>query len=216
MKKLTVLALAFAVMIAGPAAFADSDLNVTHAGKGTLEPPIFADVANATCTFPGPATSFAINLTIVNNAPVDIDAWGIDGASANDGHIIWDTFGAFSGPATLTSTTGIDTERVIAFFSGFSPGESVTFSGIDPDILGNPSFGVTVGGIANSRTGARGHGQTFYSTFVSDGVNTYAIIGPSASAAGGDFAGLMRDLSPAKTFDSPETESFGAVKSLFR
>lgn len=94
-------------------------------------------------TFAGPLNSFSINLTISNASGSEVQSVGISGRTAKF-PVTWDSMGSFAGPATLSSTVGVDTEVVIANFTGFSPGEQVTFSGVDPDFTGATSAGVRV------------------------------------------------------------------------
>jgi hypothetical protein len=101
-------------------------------------------------TFPGPLNSFSINLRIENTSNSDVRAFGISGRTAKF-PITWDTFGAFSGPATVTSTEGIDTEVVFLRFANFGKGETVNFNGIDPDFTGDTSAGVRVLDISGAR-----------------------------------------------------------------
>ncbi|MZE81339.1 hypothetical protein [Streptomyces xinghaiensis] len=101
-------------------------------------------------TFAGPLSSFSVNLTINNGSGAQVQSFGISGRTAKF-PVTWDSMGSFSGPATLTSTVGVNTEVVIANFSGFAPGEQVAFSGIDPDFTGSASAGVRILDIAGSR-----------------------------------------------------------------
>jgi hypothetical protein len=45
----------------------------------------------------------------------------------------------------------VDTEVVIANFSGFGPGEEVSFTGIDPDFTGDPVTPVRVLDMSGAR-----------------------------------------------------------------
>ncbi|MEU6708990.1 hypothetical protein [Streptomyces wuyuanensis] len=101
-------------------------------------------------TFAGPLNSFSINLTLSNSTTSDVAAVGISSRTAKF-PVTWDSMGTFGGPATLTSTVGVDTEVVIANFTGFSAGEQVSFTGIDPDFTGAPSAGVRVLDMAGTR-----------------------------------------------------------------
>jgi hypothetical protein len=101
-------------------------------------------------TFKGPLNSFSINLTVKNDSKSDIRMFGISGRTAKF-PVTWDNFGAFAGPATLTSTVGLDTEVVVQRFSNFNPNETVDFNGIDPDFTGDLSSGVRVLDIEGSR-----------------------------------------------------------------
>ncbi|MEJ8632036.1 hypothetical protein [Streptomyces sp. MS2.AVA.5] len=57
--------------------------------------------------------------------------------------LTWD-MGSFAGPATLTSTAGVDTEVVVASLPGFAPGEQVSFTGVDADLTStNPGPGLS-------------------------------------------------------------------------
>ena len=105
-------------------------------------------------TFAGPLNSFSINLTISNASAADVVSVGISGRTAKF-PVTWDDMGTFSGPATLTSTVGVDTEVVIANLSGFSAGETVSFTGIDPDFTGAPAAGVRVLDLAGARVFAQ-------------------------------------------------------------
>lgn len=115
-------------------------------------------------TFPGPLNSFSINLVIENGSNSEVRTFGISGRTAKF-PITWDSFGAFSGPATLVSTEGIDTEVVSQRFSNFGPNETVNFNGIDPDFTNDISAGVRVLDMAGSRAvvvfadGATGFGE---------------------------------------------------------
>jgi hypothetical protein len=101
-------------------------------------------------SFSGPLNSFSINLTLENASKSDVRAVGISSRTGKF-PIIWDTFGVSSGPATVTSIQGIDTEVVLVRFANFGPGISVTFNGIDPDFNGDTSSGVRVLDISGSR-----------------------------------------------------------------
>ena len=101
-------------------------------------------------TFSGPLNSFSINLTCENATNSDVRAFGISSRTAKF-PTTWDSFGGFSGPATVTSTEGLDTEVVLVRFANFGPGDTVTFSGIDPDFTGDTSSGVRVLDMSGSR-----------------------------------------------------------------
>ncbi|MFC5800345.1 hypothetical protein [Streptomyces formicae] len=105
-------------------------------------------------TFDGPLNSFSINLALSNATSSEVQSVGISGRTAKF-PVTWDSMGTFGGPATLTSTVGVDTEVVIANFTGFSPGEQVSFTGIDPDFTGAPSAGVRVLDMAGTRAFAQ-------------------------------------------------------------
>ncbi len=102
-------------------------------------------------TFPKPLDSFSINLRIENNTTTTVRAFGLSGRTAKF-PITWDSTGSFSGSATITGITGLDTEVVFIRFSGFGQGETVSFSGIDPDFTGDVSSGVRVIDIVGSRS----------------------------------------------------------------
>ncbi len=101
-------------------------------------------------TFSGPLNSFNINLTVENATNSDIRELGISGQTSKF-PVTWDSFGSFSGPANLISTTGLDTEVVLLSFANFSGGAAVTLSGIDPDFTGDISSGVRVLDISGAR-----------------------------------------------------------------
>ncbi len=101
-------------------------------------------------TYSGPLNSFSINLTLENASNSVVRAFGISGRTAKF-PITWDTFGTFSGPATVTSTVGTDTEVIFLRFSNFDPGDTLNFSGIDPDFTGDISSGVRVLDISGAR-----------------------------------------------------------------
>jgi hypothetical protein len=101
-------------------------------------------------TFSGPLNSFSINLTLENASNSVIRGFGISGRTAKF-PVTWDTFGAFSGPATVTSTVGTDTEVIFLRFSNFDPGDTLNFSGIDPDFTGDTSSGIRVLDISGAR-----------------------------------------------------------------
>jgi hypothetical protein len=102
-------------------------------------------------TFSGPLSSFSINLTLENASKSAVRSFGISGRTAKF-PVTWDTFGAFSGPATVMSTVGLDTEVVYVRFSNFDPGETLKFNGIDPDFTGDASSGVRVLDMSGART----------------------------------------------------------------
>jgi hypothetical protein len=115
--------------------------------------------------FSGPLNSFSINLTLENASQSVIRAFGISGRTAKF-PITWDSFGAFSGPAAVTSTVGIDTEVIFMRFSNFDPGDTVKFNGIDPDFTGDVSSGVRVLDISGARAVVIfGDGSTGFSEF---------------------------------------------------
>jgi hypothetical protein len=101
-------------------------------------------------TFSGPLNAFSINLKLDNSSKSDVRVFGISGRTAKF-PITWDSFGAFSGPAIVTSTVGIDTEVVLVRFANFGPGDTVNFNGIDPDFTGDSSSGVRVLDMSGSR-----------------------------------------------------------------
>ena len=101
-------------------------------------------------TFSGPLSSFSINLTLENATRSDVRAFGISSRTAKF-PATWDNFGAFSGPATVMSMAGLETEVVLVRFGNFGPGETVTFSGIDPDFTGDTSSGVRILDMSGSR-----------------------------------------------------------------
>jgi hypothetical protein len=101
-------------------------------------------------TFAGPLNSFSINLRLDNASRSQIRSFGISGRTAKF-PVTWDDFGTFAGPATVLSTTGLDTEVVLVRFSGFDPGEQVAFTGIDPDFTGDTSSGVRVLDLSGAR-----------------------------------------------------------------
>lgn len=101
-------------------------------------------------TFAGPLDSFSINLTLGNASRSQVRSFGISGRTAKF-PVTWDSLGAFSGPATVLSTTGLDSEVALVRFSGFAPGEQVTFRGIDPDFTGDTSAGVRVLDLSGTR-----------------------------------------------------------------
>ncbi len=101
-------------------------------------------------TFPGPLSSFSINLQLDNSTKSFIRAVGISSQTAKF-PAIWDSFGSPSGPVSVISTNGLDTQVVFLRFSGFAPGEKINFNGIDPDFVGDSSSGVHVGDLAGTR-----------------------------------------------------------------
>ncbi|MCX4823919.1 hypothetical protein OG883_29400 [Streptomyces sp. NBC_01142] len=101
-------------------------------------------------TFAGPLDSFSINLNLGNASSSEVQSVGISGRTAKF-PVTWDSMGTFAGPATLASTVGVDTEVVVVNFSGFSPGEQVSFTGIDPDFTGASSAGVRVLDMSGAR-----------------------------------------------------------------
>ena len=101
-------------------------------------------------TFDGPLDSFSINLNLQNASSGEVREVGVSTRTAKF-PILFDTFGSYSGPATLVGTDGVDTEVVTARFANFSPDEAVKFVGMDPDFQGDVSSGVRVGDFAGSR-----------------------------------------------------------------
>jgi hypothetical protein len=102
-------------------------------------------------TFSGPLNSFSINLTLENASNSVVRAFGISGRTAKF-PITWDTFGTFSGPASVTSKVGADTEVILLRFANFDPGDTLNFNGIDPDFTGDISSGVRVLDISGARS----------------------------------------------------------------
>jgi len=94
-------------------------------------------------SFGGPLSGFAIELSVVNTSGIEVKAFGISGRTARF-PITFDSMGMFSGPATLTGVSGVNTEVIIAHLNGFTPDETVRFEGIDPDFTGDNSSGVRV------------------------------------------------------------------------
>ncbi len=138
-------------------------------------PHLPVDAESVTATFPGPLDSFSINLTIVNGSSESIVSFVLDGQRETDA-ITWDSMGSFSGPATLEMLNGEDTEVVVAIFSGFDPGEAVSFTGIDPDFTGDPSSGVTIGDIAGLRSAVETAGLAGDDVYEVMGSDVVAII----------------------------------------
>jgi len=101
-------------------------------------------------TFDGPLNSFSINLSLQNASTGDVREVGISTRTAKF-PILFDTFGSYSGPATLVGTDGVDTEVVTARFANFAPDKTVKFAGLDPDFQGDVSSGVRVGDLAGTR-----------------------------------------------------------------
>ena len=101
-------------------------------------------------TFEGPLDSFSINLNLQNASSGEVREVGVSTRTAKF-PILFDTFGSYSGPATLVGTDGVDTEVVTARFANFSPDKAVKFVGMDPDFQGDVSSGVRVGDFAGSR-----------------------------------------------------------------
>lgn len=101
-------------------------------------------------TIPGPLNSFSFSLSVNNASTVQVRAFGISGRTAKFPVTI-DSMGSFSGPATLLGVAGVDTEVVTVRLSGFGPGETIRFSGMDPDFTGDMSSGVRVGDMKGAR-----------------------------------------------------------------
>ena len=101
-------------------------------------------------TFDGPLDSFSINLSLQNASSGEVREVGVSTRTAKF-PILFDTFGSYSGPATLVGTDGVDAEVVTARFANFSPDKAVKFVGMDPDFQGDVSSGVRVGDFAGSR-----------------------------------------------------------------
>ncbi len=94
--------------------------------------------------FPGSLESFAIDLAFVNNTTATIDQLIVSGRRAN---VVWDSFGTQEVTGVTASLDGEDTDTVRIRLGGFGPGKTLSFIGIDPDLTGEPSSGVTVGGL---------------------------------------------------------------------
>jgi hypothetical protein len=101
-------------------------------------------------TFAGPLDSFSINLTVDNAANSQVRTFGISGRTAKF-PITWDSFGFASGPATVISTDGLDSEVVLVRFANVNSGQQESFNGIDPDFTGDISAGVRVLDISGAR-----------------------------------------------------------------
>ena len=101
-------------------------------------------------SFAGPLNSFGFNLTVTNSTPVEVRFFGISGRTARF-PTTFDSMGTFSGPATLVSVNGLDTEVVMVQLAGFTAGEAVRFTGIDPDFTGDNSSGARVFDLEGSR-----------------------------------------------------------------
>jgi hypothetical protein len=101
-------------------------------------------------TFNGPLDSFSINLSIDNATNFEVREFGISGRTAKF-PVTWDSFGSFTGPATVMSTDGLDTEVLSVRFANFTPGSKVSFDGIDPDFTNDSSSGVRVLDMAGAR-----------------------------------------------------------------
>lgn len=100
----------------------------------------------------GPDSSvFPINLTFENlpASTADITSIVLDGSTGAFFPIVWDSVAPVGGTASsaLISTLGVDTQVVTFNFGGdgFNPGENFTLTGVDPDPVGNPDGGVTIG-----------------------------------------------------------------------
>ena len=95
-------------------------------------------------TFDGPLDSFSITLSITNSSTLSVRTFGISGRTAKF-PVTWDSFGTYSGaPVVHTGNTGLDTEVVLAHFTGFDNGKTVKFTGIDPDFTGDVSSGIRI------------------------------------------------------------------------
>ena len=101
-------------------------------------------------TFDGPLDGFSITLSITNSSTSAVRVFGISGRTAKF-PVTWDSFGTYSGTPTHTGNTGTDTEVLLARFSGFDNGETVKFTGIDPDFTGDTSSGIRVLDLVGSR-----------------------------------------------------------------
>jgi hypothetical protein len=155
----------------------DTDLNVTEASSDVELPVSNMIDETVIATFPGPLDSYSIDLTILNNTSGELTSFTLDGQREVD-PITWDDMGSFSGPATLEALEGVDTEVVVATFSGFESGEAIGFSGIDPDFTGDPSSGVTVGdlaGILSEVVTTVGPGEAIYEIVGNDVVATIVV-----------------------------------------
>lgn len=119
-------------------------------------------------TFEGPLDGFSINLSVLNSTTSDIRVFGISGGTAKF-PLVWDSFGAYSGPATLGTTTGVDTEVVMVRFTGFSANETVRFTGIDPDFMNDNVSSVRVLDIMGAKAIA----------LFADGTSAFAVFEPT-------------------------------------
>jgi len=101
-------------------------------------------------SFAGPLNSFGFTLSVTNSTPVEVRGFGISGRTARF-PTTFDSMGTFSGPATLVSTTGVDTEVVLVRLAGFTTDETIRFTGIDPDFTGDSSSGTRVFDLEGAR-----------------------------------------------------------------
>lgn len=107
---------------------------------------IFATSSSAALTggTNGPGSSFSINFFFGNTGPASIQSLTIDGSTANAGVVIWDYIGSVGGTASVSSSAGEDTSIMSFIFSSFGVGDTFTLSGIDPDLIGFPSSGISI------------------------------------------------------------------------
>lgn len=124
-------------------------------------------MAKVTAIFSKPMNSTANKITIVNKTNRDIRGFGLSGRVTKY-PITWDSFGGASGPVTVTSTKGVDTNDVYIKFSGFDPGEKVSF-GLDADFTGDKSSGVRVRDLRGVRAIAQlDNGKFLFGEFKKD------------------------------------------------
>lgn len=127
----------------------------------------FASVVGSTS---GPDDSFfPIDMFFQNNNAASITQLSIDGSTADAGVIVWDFVGTPGGTATLSGSSGEDTSVMSFMFSSFSTGQTFSLSTIDPDFLGAPSSGITIGDLEGTMVTAWFDDQTsFMGVFVDD------------------------------------------------
>jgi hypothetical protein len=124
-------------------------------------------MAKVIAIFSKPMNSIASKITILNKTNKDIRGFGLSGR-ATKYPITWDTFGGVTGPVTVTSTNGVDTNDVYVKFNGFDPGEKVSF-GLDADFTGDNSSSVRVRDLKGAKAIAQlDNGKFLFGEFKKD------------------------------------------------
>jgi len=117
----------------------------------------------------GPDSSYSINFDFGNTGPTSIQSLSIDGSTAAVGTVVWDSIGSIGGTANVSSSSGEDTSIMSFLFSSFGVGDTFSLGGIDPDLSGDASSGVTIGDLIGTTISAMFSDQsTVIGTFVDD------------------------------------------------
>ena len=114
-----------------------------------LAAPISAQAAAAVLgSVAGPDNAFTVSLSFLNDSTstLDITSLTLDGGSATPVALVWDALATANPAGASVSVAGLDTSVVTFTFGGdgWNPGESFGLYGVDPDAVGDPSYGATV------------------------------------------------------------------------